>query len=109
MFHCPVGVWVIEQHAIILSATVRSPTVYIIIWRHKATMGKYDTVNPKNYAYLLLSCNMFRSANSRIDPYPLGLLHSVWDNIASMIKQPWRNKAYAFTKNYWHTLIDTHQ
>ena len=27
MFHCPVGVWVIEQHAIILSATVRSPTV----------------------------------------------------------------------------------
>ena len=27
MFHCPVGVWVIEQHAIILSVTVRSPTV----------------------------------------------------------------------------------
>ena len=27
MFHCPVGVWVIGQHAIILSATVRSPTV----------------------------------------------------------------------------------
>ena len=27
MFHCPVGVWVIEQHATILSATVRSPTV----------------------------------------------------------------------------------
>ena len=27
MFHCPAGVWVIEQHAIILSATVRSPTV----------------------------------------------------------------------------------
>ena len=27
MFHCPVEVWVIEQHAIILSATVRSPTV----------------------------------------------------------------------------------
>ena len=27
MFHCPVGVWVIEQHAIILSATVRPPTV----------------------------------------------------------------------------------
>ena len=27
MFHCPVGVWVIEQHAISLSATVRSPTV----------------------------------------------------------------------------------
>ena len=27
MFHCPVGVWVIEQRAIILSATVRSPTV----------------------------------------------------------------------------------
>ena len=26
MYHCPVGVWVIEQHAIILSATVRSPT-----------------------------------------------------------------------------------
>ena len=27
MFHCPMGVWVIEQHAIILIATVRSPTV----------------------------------------------------------------------------------
>ena len=27
MFHCPVGVWVIEQRAIILSTTVRSPTV----------------------------------------------------------------------------------
>ena len=27
MFHCPVEVWVIEQRAIILSATVRSPTV----------------------------------------------------------------------------------
>ena len=31
MFHCPVGVWVIEQHAIILSATVRSPTVIICL------------------------------------------------------------------------------
>ena len=29
MLHCPVGVWVIEQHAIILSATVRSPTVIL--------------------------------------------------------------------------------
>ena len=28
-FDCPVGVWVIEQRAIMLSATVRSPTVYI--------------------------------------------------------------------------------
>ena len=27
MFNCPVGVWVIEQHTIILSATARSPTV----------------------------------------------------------------------------------
>ena len=40
MFHCPVGVWVIEQRAIILSATVRSPTVNIgihiikMIWFH---------------------------------------------------------------------------
>ena len=32
MFHCPVGVWVIEQHAIILSATVRSPAVYMGLW-----------------------------------------------------------------------------
>ena len=32
MFHCPVGVWVIEQHAIILSATVRSPTVNVTSW-----------------------------------------------------------------------------
>ena len=29
MFHCPVGVWVIEQHAIIVCATVRSPTVVL--------------------------------------------------------------------------------
>ena len=27
MFHCPVGVWVIEQHAIMVSVTVRSLTV----------------------------------------------------------------------------------
>ena len=32
MFHCPVGVWVIEQRAIILSATVRSPTVNALCW-----------------------------------------------------------------------------
>ena len=30
MFHCPVVGWVIEQHAIILSATVRSPTVVFV-------------------------------------------------------------------------------
>ena len=30
MFHCPVGVSVIEQRAIILSATVRSPTVVVV-------------------------------------------------------------------------------
>ena len=29
MFHCPVGVRVIEQRAIILSVTVRSPTVFV--------------------------------------------------------------------------------
>ena len=29
-FDCPVGVWVIEQRAIILSVTVRSPTVYTV-------------------------------------------------------------------------------
>ena len=34
MFHCPVGVWVIEQHAIILSATVRSPTVHMPLTKH---------------------------------------------------------------------------
>ena len=33
MFHCPVGVWVIEQHAKILSATVRSPTVNKAVMR----------------------------------------------------------------------------
>ena len=31
MFHCPVGVWVIEQRAIMLSVTVRSPTVVLIL------------------------------------------------------------------------------
>ena len=30
MFYCPVGVWVIEQRAIILSATVRSPIVFFL-------------------------------------------------------------------------------
>ena len=30
MFHCPMGVWVIEQRAIIFSATVRSPTVIFV-------------------------------------------------------------------------------
>ena len=29
MFRCPVGVWVIEQRAIMLNATVRSPTVML--------------------------------------------------------------------------------
>ena len=32
MFHCPVGIWVIEQRAIMSSATVRSPTVIFIIF-----------------------------------------------------------------------------
>ena len=31
MFHCPEGVWVIEQRAIMYSATVRSPTVSLTI------------------------------------------------------------------------------
>ena len=37
-FDCPVGVWVIEEHAIIFSATVRSPTVNIIA---NVSMGVY--------------------------------------------------------------------
>ena len=48
-FDCPVGVWVIEQRAIILSAIVRSPTVVnsphkgpvILQWRHNG----YDNVS----------------------------------------------------------------
>ena len=32
MHHCPVGVWVIEQRAIILSGTVRAPTVILKPW-----------------------------------------------------------------------------
>ena len=31
MFHCPVGSWVIEQNAVILNATVHSPTVYMYL------------------------------------------------------------------------------
>ena len=38
MFDCPMGVWVIEQRAIILSATVRSPTVRVYL----TYMYKYD-------------------------------------------------------------------
>ena len=34
MFHCQIGVGVIEQHAIILIATVRSPTVYTLFTAH---------------------------------------------------------------------------
>ena len=41
MFHCPVGVWVIEQRAIILSATVRSPTVK---WPVTRKMFPFDDV-----------------------------------------------------------------
>ena len=33
MFHCPVGVWVIEQRAIMLSTTVRSPTVHLCTFK----------------------------------------------------------------------------
>ena len=40
MFHCPVGFWVIEQHAIILSATVRSPTVPIDFQRGHFQNGR---------------------------------------------------------------------
>ena len=41
MFHCPVGVWVIEQRAIIVSATVRSPTVRIQVYTFPITL-KFD-------------------------------------------------------------------
>ena len=40
MFHCLVGVWVIEQRAIMLSATVRSPTV---IYQLKRTGVRSET------------------------------------------------------------------
>ena len=32
MHHCPVGVWFTEQRAIILSGTVRAPTVILKPW-----------------------------------------------------------------------------
>ena len=31
MFHCPVGVWIIEQHAMILCGTVPFPTVIVVL------------------------------------------------------------------------------
>ena len=43
MFRCPVGVWVIEQRAIMLNATVRSPTVKETRWKNMILiiLGKY--------------------------------------------------------------------
>ena len=60
MFHCPVGVWVIEQHAIILSATVRSPTVLLkchilLLFLHrKLTQSWYSPENDN--PGILISC-----------------------------------------------------
>ena len=39
MFHCPVEVWVIEQRAIIFSATVRSPTVLYSLYKIPPTQA----------------------------------------------------------------------
>ena len=60
MFHCPVGVWVIEQRAIILSATVRSPTVNIetteftllVLWRESTSSTRKGSIMRKT-----LSCD----------------------------------------------------
>ena len=53
MFHCPVGVWVIEQHAIILSATVRSPTVILSYIGTPGYLQHIDwEINSIYYSYL---------------------------------------------------------
>ena len=56
MFHCSVGVWVIEQHAIILSATVRSPTV--VLFSHKAGVKAHNKM--QSYWMQLINHNNAR-------------------------------------------------
>ena len=52
MFHCPVGVWNIEQRAIISSATVRSPTVFITdMHTHKQIYQWNNTRMGKNVGF----------------------------------------------------------
>ena len=64
MFHCPVEVWVIEQRAIILSATVRSPTVYIELFMRLASMGGYDdAVVTKNVVLIIWFHKAFKLWN----------------------------------------------
>ena len=54
MFHCPVGDWVIEQHAIILSATVRSCENgrYFSVVTFQSISGGHFT-NISNYIYYI--------------------------------------------------------
>ena len=61
MFHCPVGVWVIEQHAIILRATVRSPTVYLYQCWYTANWTPRDKFqwNLNRNSYIFIHENAF--------------------------------------------------
>ena len=67
MFRCPVRVWVIEQHAIILSAIVRSPTVDMFWnWGMLTTAAAItETVLPifKSSLFathLMIGCSIFK-------------------------------------------------
>ena len=55
MFHCPVGVWVIEQRAIMLSATVRSPTVNILITQNFIILAVTRSNMPNTQSSMLIS------------------------------------------------------
>ena len=65
MFHCPVGVWVIEEHAIILSATVRSPAVLppFSIYMH---MAWYPCGVPNECHYRDIPCLQKRTILYRL-------------------------------------------
>ena len=52
-FDCLVGVWVIEQHAMILSATVRSPTVSFISAKY---MKGYSSIARFNHRTIKTPC-----------------------------------------------------
>ena len=65
MFRCPVGVWVIEQRAIMLNATVRSPTVINVIAYEGATYIKDFTVSL--FVYLFLNCYSYSNTSLRIE------------------------------------------
>ena len=77
MFHCPVGVWVIEQYAIILNATVRSPTVNDATWVLRRFKSPVTTVIVQQHFRVHCSENI-RSKSSFFVREIFGIRSVVW-------------------------------